>query len=74
VASTDASQARERFGLALDLFDLAERMLRQRLRRKHPEATDADVDVMIGGWLEHRPGAEHGDGEGTPVSWPRRPA
>jgi len=72
VASPNAFPARERFGLALDLFDLAERMLRQKLRRKHPEATGADIDVMVGRWLEHRPGAEHGDGEGTPVPWPRR--
>jgi hypothetical protein len=74
VASTDRLPARERFGLALDLFDLAERMLRQKLRRKHPEATSVEIDAMVTRWLEHRPGAEHGDGEGVPVPWPRPPA
>lgn len=58
--------------MALDLFDLAERMLRQKLRRKHPDATDADLDAMVTEWLEHRPGAEQGDGEGVPIPWPRR--
>ncbi|MBI4954255.1 MAG: hypothetical protein HY908_19680 [Myxococcales bacterium] len=58
--------------MALDLYDLAERMLRQRLRRKNPQATETELDAMIARWLEHRPGAELGDGEGTPIPWPRR--
>jgi hypothetical protein len=58
----------------MDLFDLTQRMLRQKLRRKHPGVTDAEVDAMIARWLEHRPGAELGDGEGTPVPWPRKRA
>ena len=74
MATTDPKLARESFGAALDLYDLAERMLRQKLRRKHPDATIADIDVMIAAWQARRPGAEQGDGEGTPVAWPRRPA
>jgi hypothetical protein len=71
VTSRAATLARERFGLALDLFDLAQRMLRQKLRRKHPEATDVELDAMVERWRTQRPGAELGDGEGTPVPWPR---
>lgn len=62
----------ERFQLALDLHDLGERMLRQRLRRKHPQATEAELDAKVAAWLAHRPGAEHGDAEGTPLVWPPR--
>lgn len=65
-------QIAERFQLALALDDFSERMLRQRLRRKHPEALAAEIDAMIGAWRAHRPGAEHGDGEGTPIAWPPR--
>ncbi len=64
----------ERLRLAFDLYDLSERMLRQKLRRKHPEATESEIDAKIGEWLQHRPGAEHGDAEGQPITWPRRRA
>lgn len=72
--STDRRAARERVRVALDLFDLAEQMLRQKLRRKHPGLTEADLEASFAEWVRRRPGAEHGDGEGTPVSWPRRVA
>ena len=62
----------ERFRIALALFDLGERMLRQKLRRSRPEATDAEVEALVAQWLRTRPGAEHGDGEGRPVAWPRK--
>ncbi len=72
MASEPAPSTTERFQLALDLYDLGERMLRQKLRRRRPEATDAEIDAAITAWLVHRPGAEHGDGDGVPVAWPRR--
>lgn len=71
VKSADA-EARERFQTALELTDLAERMLRQRLRREQPELTDAEIDAKIDGWYEDRPGAPHGDASGEPSGWPRR--
>jgi hypothetical protein len=70
--SSRHQQIAERFQLALALDDFSERMLRQRLRRKHPEAPPAEIDAMIGSWRVQRPGAEHGDGEGTPIAWPPR--
>jgi len=33
---------------------------------------DALVKPMPGAWLRTRPGAEHGDGWGRPIRWPRR--
>ena len=74
MTSTDQRSARERVRVALDLFDLAEQMLRQKLRRKHPGLTEAELSAAFAEWIRRRPGAEHGDGEGTPVSWPRRAA
>ena len=70
--SSRHQQIAERFQLALALDDFSERMLRLRLRRKHPEAPAAEIDAMIGLWRVQRPGAEHGDGEGTPIAWPPR--
>lgn len=61
----------ERFQLALDLLDLSVAMLRQRCQREG--LSEAETEAAIDAWFAHRPGAEHGDCEGTPVSWPRRP-
>lgn len=50
-----------RLRIALELHDLGVQMQRQRLRREHPEWSDADLaDAM-----RDRPGAEHGDAAGT---------
>ena len=62
----------ERFRLALDIYDFSERMLEQKLRRKNPQATEAELEAGIVEWLQRRPGAELGDGAGRPISWPRR--
>ncbi len=71
MAPPPAQSPAERFQLALDLYDLGERMLRQKLRRQWPAATEAEIDARVGEWLKHRPGAEHGDSDGVPVAWPR---
>ena len=62
---------RERFQLTLDLFDLSVGMLRQKLHREHPEADEAEIESKVREWLRHRPGAEHGDGEGRSIELPR---
>jgi hypothetical protein len=72
VILSPAQRILERFQLTLDLYDLSERMLRQKLRRKHPQATDAELEVKVAEWIARRPGAEHGDGEGRPIAWPPR--
>lgn len=43
-------------------------LMRQNLRRRHPEATPEEVEELLAAWLRERPGAEHGDGVGEPVS------
>jgi len=64
--------AAERLAQALEMADLGIRMRRQRYQREHPDASEQDVAAFMSAWLRHRPGAEHGDAEGRPVSLPRR--
>jgi hypothetical protein len=68
---SEVAEVRERFRTALDLFDVAVRMMRQNLRRKHPSVSDAEIETWVHDWLRHRPGAEHGDAEGTQSELPR---
>jgi hypothetical protein len=39
-------------------------IMRENLRRKHPQASPEEIDQMLAEWLQTRPGAEHGDGVG----------
>lgn len=57
-----------RLRTAFDLFEAGERMMRQKLRREHPDATDREIEEKLLAWLCDRPGAEHGDAVGRPKS------
>ena len=59
-----------RFRLTLDLFGLAEAMMRQNLRRRHPQATEAEIEAEMLARRQRRPGAESGDCPGRLRSWP----
>lgn len=72
VSHRAATQAARRFRVALDLFEAGEAILRQSLRRRHPDADEAEIESRIVAWLQQRPGAEHGDAVGRPATWPRR--
>jgi hypothetical protein len=50
----------------LDLAELGESMLRQRLRREEPDISDAELDARIAEWRSARPGAPVGDADGVP--------
>lgn len=50
--------AAERLETALELADLAERMVRARLRREHPQASDEALEAMLLEWLQE-PRGEH---------------
>lgn len=56
----------ERIRLALDLFATGEALMRQQLRRRHPEWTEAELRRGLLEWLRERPGAESGDAAGRP--------
>jgi Rv0078B-related antitoxin len=71
MAATPSELIAEKFRTTLELFELGEAMLRQKLRRKHPSANDDEIEALVQEWRERRPGAEHGDGVGRPIAWPR---
>jgi hypothetical protein len=54
----------------LDLFDIGERMMRQRVRRQRPGASDAEIEEVVAIWRTARPGAELGDAPGRRREWP----
>ncbi|MDQ3991764.1 MAG: hypothetical protein M3245_05590 [Actinomycetota bacterium] len=61
----------ERLRIALQLHDEGVLLMRQNLRRRNPEAGEEEIQRRLGEWLSERPGAELGDAQGVPVSWPR---
>jgi hypothetical protein len=61
----------QRLRVALDLFEFGTDMMRQKLRRDAPEATEEEIQTRFIAWLQERPGAEHGDSVGRPAPWPR---
>jgi hypothetical protein len=67
-----SQDAATRLRLALDLFTTGEDMVRERMRRVHPDWTERQIDEAVGAWLRERPGAENGDGQGRPVAWTSR--
>jgi hypothetical protein len=67
MASASRASVAEGFRTALDLFETGVAMKRQSLRRKHPDASDEDIEQRLQQWLLHRPGAEHGDSPGRRV-------
>jgi Rv0078B-related antitoxin len=60
----------QRLRTAFDLYELGESIRRTQLRREHPDATDEEIEALLVAWLQTRPGAEHGDAWGRPISWP----
>jgi Rv0078B-related antitoxin len=55
------------FRATLDLFQTGVDLMRQNLRRRHPEATEEDTERLLREWLLERPGAEAGDCPGRAV-------
>lgn len=72
MAQQTSATARENVRTALELLDVAERMLRRRLRREHPHLTEEAIEERVLAWYQKRPGAELGDGQGVIGSWPRQ--
>jgi hypothetical protein len=59
--------ASDAFRTTLDLFDTGLDLMRQNLRRDHPEADEDEIDRRLRQWLRERPGAESGDCPGRSV-------
>lgn len=44
-----------------DLYQTSKDLMEQNLRRRHPEASEAEIKQRLRTWLHDRPGAELGD-------------
>ena len=55
-----------RMKMAFDLYATAEAIMRQNLRRRFPDASEAEIERRLVSWLRRRPGAEQGDAIGRP--------
>jgi len=71
VSDADLVGIQERYRLLLDLFEAGEEIMRQSLRRRFADASEAEIEDRLTAWLHERPGAEHGDADGQPARWPR---
>lgn len=58
----DEKLAQERFATTVELHRVGVEMMRQNLRRRHPDESDEQIEERLGAWLRTRPGAEAGDG------------
>ena len=56
-----------RMRATFDLYETAQIMMRQNLRRRYPDLDDEEINRRLEAWRRRRPGAEHGDGVGRPV-------
>jgi hypothetical protein len=59
----------ERLHLAFELFEAGRDMMRAKLRREHPDATEEEIERRLAEWVSTRPGAEHGDAVGRVLPW-----
>jgi hypothetical protein len=50
-----ASPEAERLRIALDMADTGIALMRQNLRRRHPDASTEDIDRLLRAWLHDRP-------------------
>jgi hypothetical protein len=53
--------ASERLQLALEMYEFGEDMMRQNLRRQHPDADAAEIERLLLDWLHSRPFAPADD-------------
>ncbi len=61
----DARDREAGLRIAFELFEAAETIMRQNLRRADPAATDDEVERKLIEWLRDRPGAPDGDAVGV---------
>ncbi|MBI5496934.1 MAG: hypothetical protein HY904_18105 [Deltaproteobacteria bacterium] len=59
----------QKLRVAFELADAAVEMMKARIRREHPVLSSWERAALLVRWVQTRPGAEWGDGEGRPVPW-----
>lgn len=52
----------ERLYTAVDLWATGVALQRQAIRRRNPDVSNEEIEVLLNRWLQQRPGAETGDG------------
>jgi len=57
-------EAAARLQRAFELYEMAEDLMRQNLRRRFPEENEDQIEQRVLVWLHHRPGADIGDAGG----------
>lgn len=60
----NASAAARRIRAVLDMYEFGELMYRAKLRREHPDVTEAEIEALVNAWRIDRPGAPTGDAVG----------
>lgn len=68
LASMPRETPADRLRLAMTMQQEGTAMMRRTLRRRYPEASEAELDALFDEWLLSR----EPDAPGRPVSWPRR--
>jgi hypothetical protein len=66
-----SSPEANRLRTAFELFDAGVQLMKARLRRNRPNASQAELDALLSEWLLDRPGAPLGDAPGRPIVWRR---
>jgi hypothetical protein len=51
----------ERLRVVFDLYAAAEEIMRQNLRRRHPDSSAEEIERLLEAWLMSRPQAPLGD-------------
>ena len=69
--SDEQKAASRRLNLAFELFEAGCEIMKQNLKRRHPDLSSEQLQGKLVSWLQNRPGAEHGDAPGRPGRWPR---
>lgn len=59
--------ASEKLAIAEELLNIAAFQFVRRLKESRPSITEEEVEKELTKWYQNRPGAEFGDGPGTPV-------
>ena len=71
MSSDEHMAAARRLRIAFDLFEAGCEIMKQNLRRRHPDLSADVLHAKFVTWLQHRPGAMNGDAPGRRGVWPR---
>jgi hypothetical protein len=63
----DDETTRDRLLQTFELFEFGVEMMAANLRRRHPNASAEQIEVLLEEWLATRPGANAGDSAGASV-------